>query len=402
MIKSAQYKVLIQTFKKCHVGIEQYDKTSFYKKLEELGIYTGFLSNDKILKEEKTLFSATDRAGFNYKFFVCDNSSNKKFLLIGPFLEKSLSSAQILELGEKLEIAPNHTRHFEEYLFSMPVVPNDSRLIILLNTFLEILWNTPSFSIINLNDLFDTKQTESPEIVADNFEDVWLSMKTLEKRYAFENEMMEAVSLGQVHKIDQLLSPLSLDMFESRTKDSLRNAKNYDVIMNTLLRKATENGGVHPLYIDRLSSQFAHRIEQLSNVSENPALMMEMFRAYCRLVNKHSGKNYSPIVQKAVLQIDTDLSAELTASVIANKLNVSLGYLSTVFKKETGKTISEYVRNKRVKYAQKLLATTHLQVQTVALHCGILDLQYFTKIFKQETGKTPKQFREEMKNAPNN
>ena len=39
--------------------------------------------------------------------------------------------------------------------------------------------------------------------------------------------------------------------------------------MNTLLRKAAESGGVHPLYIDRISSDFAKRIESL--VSENQA-----------------------------------------------------------------------------------------------------------------------------------
>ena len=95
--------------------------------------------------------------------------------------------------------------------------------------------------------------------------------------------------------------------------------------------------------------------------------------------------------------IDTDLSADLSLSALAEHQGISLGYLSTVFKKETGKTISEYVREKRINHAIHLLGTTHLQVQTVALHCGIMDVQYFSKIFKKQTGKTPKEYRESMR-----
>ena len=102
----------------------------------------------------------------------------------------------------------------------------------------------------------------------------------------------------------------------------------------------------------------------------------------------------SPIVRKTVLMIDSDLSSDLSLSTLASAQNVSSGYLSTIFKKETGKTVSEYIRDKRIKAAQKLLSTTHLQVQTIALHCGIMDVQYFTKLFKKTTGMTPKEYRE--------
>ena len=164
--------------------------------------------------------------------------------------------------------------------------------------------------------------------------------------------------------------------------------------MNTLLRKAAERGGVHPVYLDRVSSEFAAKIEQMSLLSEFSSFMREMFISYCRLVRKHSIKRYSPVVQKTVLLIDSDLSAPLTLSALAAAQGLSEGYLATVFKKETEKTVSEYVREKRMKHAAHLLTTTRLQIQTVALHCGIMDVQYFSKLFKKHTGKTPKEYRE--------
>ena len=166
--------------------------------------------------------------------------------------------------------------------------------------------------------------------------------------------------------------------------------------MNTLLRKAAERGGVHPVYLNKTSSLFARKIEQLSTLENVKPLMADMFHTYCRLVNKHASKDYSPIVQKAVIAIDSDPSVELNLHILAQKLNVSNVYLSSVFKKETGKTITEYIRDKRLAYAMYLLECTNLQIQTIALHCGMVDIHYFSKQFKRHTGKTPSQYRNQF------
>ena len=186
-------------------------------------------------------------------------------------------------------------------------------------------------------------------------------------------------------------------MFEHRLQDSVRNAKNYCIIMNTLLRKAAETGGVHPIYIDRVSSDFAAKIERAAVVKEIYELMREMFSSYCRLVHKHSTQKYSAVVKSAVLMIDSDISAEISLRTLAEKLGITSGYLATVFKRETGKTVSEYIRDRRISHAVHLLRTTSLQIQTVAMHCGIMDVQYFSKLFKKQIGKTPKEYRDTIR-----
>ena len=115
--------------------------------------------------------------------------------------------------------------------------------------------------------------------------------------------------------------------------------------------------------------------------------------AYCHLVRKHTTKQYAPLVKKVILLIDADISAELSLARIAEQLEVSPGYLSTLFRKETGKTLSAHIRSRRISHAAHLLSTTGLQVQTVAMHCGILDVQYFSKLFKRQVGKTPNEYR---------
>ena len=195
-------------------------------------------------------------------------------------------------------------------------------------------------------------------------------------------------------RLDALLSRISASSFEQRTADPLRNLKNYCIITNTLLRKAAEQGGVHPLYIDSLSSSFAQQIEQFSSTSEGTDMIVQMAKAYCSAVRGHTTKRYSPPVRKAILLINRDLSADLTLSVLSQQININSSYLSALFKKETGSTVTEYITTQRIRHACSLLENSRLQIQTVAQHCGFEDIHYFSKLFKRHTGLSPKQYRQ--------
>ncbi len=326
-------------------------------------------------------------------------SDEKNLMFIGPYLSSPLTQSELLELGETIGLKPNLQKYFDEYYSSIPVVPENDRLFAVIDTFCEHIWHTHSFAIADVSKINTLPvSTMGERSKNDTYDDITAQTNIMETRYLFENELIEAVMLGQQHKEDLLLSTLGEYSFENRLKDPVRNVKNYSIIMNTLLRKAAEQGGVHPIYIDRISSSFAEKIENIISAKEAPGLMKDMFSSYCRLVYKHSTKKYSPLVQKAILIIDSDLSAELSLNLIAKHLSVSPGYLATVFKKDTKKTLSEYIRERRIRYAAYLLRTTNLQVQTIAVHCGIMDTQYFSKMFKRQMDKTPKQYRSESHN----
>ena len=345
--------------------------------------------------DSKTKYKLLDEFKFHYIYMRLPVASEKNILIIGPYLSSPLSSKDILEIGENAGIPLASQKPLKEYYFSAPILTDSDRLLVMIDTFCERIWDTHSFAIVEINKKHTPSVSSiSPSSHGESFDEIEASIKVMEMRYAFENELIRAVSLGQQHKENLLVSQLNDNMFERRVADPLRNAKNYCIIMNTLLRKAAEDGGVHPIYIDSLSSKFALRIELITDTKACSAMMREMFSSYCRLVYKHSMRRYSPIVQKAILIIDSDISAELALNSLARKLGISAGYLATIFKKETGKTVSEYIKDKRIEHAMHLLSTTHLQIQTVALHCGIMDVQYFSKIFKKKTGKNPQEYRE--------
>lgn len=333
--------------------------------------------------------------GCRYLYFLLPELPRASLFVVGPYLTQHPTSEQILELCEHHRIPPHQLKALEAHLGSIPVLPEGSHIFLLLDAFAERIWGTQNYSVEDI--LGDTQPSLAPlpqrDSAAEGAPIQW-SVEDLETRYGYEAELMEAVAKGQTHKADLLLSNFSTFSFEQRLSDPVRNAKNYCIIMNTLLRKAAQQGGVHPLYLDSTSSAFAHRIEQVEHPDSIPPLMSEMFRAYCRLVRNHTLSGYSPLVRKAITYIDADLAGALQLQALAKLLNVSSSYLSALFRKEVGQTLTEFVTQRRMTHAQHLLRNTHLQVQTIAQHCGMEDVQYFSKLFKRSTGLTPRQFRE--------
>ncbi len=343
--------------------------------------------------KEKVIYNQLDSFGLSYIYMLLPETKDNSILFIGPYKQFEASKEKISELCKKNNIKQKNLGILEKILGSFPKIEQGSIIFSMLGVLGEVLWGKDNFEFIDNNR--EISSPASPMI--DRFDEAMVDMKKIESRYNVENELMEAVKHGHIHKANQFLSSFTVEDFEIRNADPVRNGKNYCIIINTLLRKSAESGGVHPTYIDSISSAFAKKIESISTLKDIPAIMEEMVNSYCRLVRKHSINEYTPIVQKVIISIDSNIASPLSLSTLAKEQKVSPGYLSTVFKKETGSSITEYIREKRIKHAQHLLATTHLQIQTVAQRCGIPDVQYFSKLFKKETGKPPKTYREYIK-----
>ena len=335
---------------------------------------------------------------FNYIMLSLPNKAKSTILAIGPYLSAPVDEIPIFEIGEKYSIPPSEHKLLFAYYQNVAYLPESSHIFIILDAFAERLWGSGNYSVVDIDEKFLGDAHSISSVPRGTPDDVVLNMKIMEERYKAENELMRAISHGQVHEGARLMASFESMPFEKRLDDPLRNLKNYSIIMNTLFRKAAETGGIHPIYLNEMSSDFAKKIEKIGSVSELRKLMGEMYRSYCLMVRKYTTKNYSPIVHKAKLMIEADLSQDLSLSSLAAAQKINPSYLSTLFKKETGKTVTDYIFTERMKLAEKLLETTNLQIQTVALHCGILDVQYFSKLFKKHTGMPPKEYRQRSKN----
>lgn len=346
--------------------------------------------------DENTILKLTDGFSCNYIFMLLPESDGKSTFIAGPFIDREFTQKMLLDIINQYDIPISLRNQIEKYFSSVPVFHDKDIIPSLFNTLGELFWGSmDNFKVESLCLVSVDKQFPAiVEHLSNRIDDPLLAMQMLEIRYEGERKLMQAVSQGIAHKAIQMISNSTELMLEMRVPDPVRNMKNYVIVTNVLMRKAAEQGGVHPFYIDGVSSDFARKLEKIKTVQEGVDMMHDMICKYCSLVKNHSMKNYSLLVQKVITVIDTDLTADLSLSRQAKLLNVNSSYLSTLFKKETGMTLTEYVSKKRIEHASFLLASTNLQIQAIAQNCGIYDVNYFTKMFKKYTGKTPKEYRE--------
>ena len=354
--------------------------------------YVSYIQKFCQTRNSCVIYKAYDEFHFNYLILkLFDNKED--CLLIGPYTLIPWNEQILLNKVQEFHISPEIYPHFRNCYEKVPLVTDSSFLFNLVNTFAATIWGSmDAFSIVDLENFYPTEELSGTSDFYDPKE-LFRSMEHVERRFNAEAEFMQIVSHGQLHKIEMYANMIDIQGTEIRLADRVRNAKNYAIIMNTLLRKAAENGSVHPVHIDKLSSDFAKKIELQTSEKGVSTLIKEMARKYTLLVKNHSLQGYSTLVRRVLIHIDTDLAGDLSLNTQAKLLDVNPSYLSTVFKKETGHTLTEYVTAKRIEHAVFLLNTTKMQIQTIAQYCGIPDICYFTKTFKKIIGKTPTEYR---------
>jgi AraC family transcriptional activator of pobA len=78
---------------------------------------------------------------------------------------------------------------------------------------------------------------------------------------------------------------------------------------------------------------------------------------------------------------------------IAETLNISPGYLSSLLKSLTGQNTQQHLHGKLIELAKEKLSTTNLSVSEIAYELGFEHLQSFSKLFKTKTNLSPMEFR---------
>lgn len=100
-------------------------------------------------------------------------------------------------------------------------------------------------------------------------------------------------------------------------------------------------------------------------------------------------------IRRALNVIHQDYDREIGLKSIAEELDLNKSYLSTLFKSETGQTITEYVNEIRVQSSKKLLLQTSASILDIAIQVGFSSQAYFGRTFKKLTGVTPSEFRKQ-------
>jgi len=102
---------------------------------------------------------------------------------------------------------------------------------------------------------------------------------------------------------------------------------------------------------------------------------------------------YKKLTNEIINHIESDIYSVESAEQLARKLNVSVGHAKNVFKKCTGITIFDYLFEKRMNEAKRLLKDTDLHIYEIAAKLGYKSKAYFSTSFQKQFGVNPNDYR---------
>ena len=315
-------------------------------------------------------------------------------MICGPVLFEEMSPARLKEVFRKMKIPESQQPVLQGFYLRLTSFPTPTVYNNIFITLGNYIFGENKYEII-YDDFNDMDSWYETYVHYSNIEDSRMNIRMIEERYAIEAQILDAVARGNESKAINIISKLNGRNLPYRLNSSLRDSKDYAIAFNTLLRKTVEQTGVHPIHIDAHSNQNVKLIEQASSREQCSAIQLQLVRNYCRMVRKYTLKDYSLLTQKIMTYISADLTSDLSLNAMAELLNVNASYLSTLFKREVGIPLTDYVNRQRVEQAKKLLTVTDFPIKSIAEKCGIPDVYYFSRMFKKRTGCTPKAYREQ-------
>ena len=257
--------------------------------------------------------------------------------MMGDEIQKYTKEKQIgyekLFLVRKNVIKSNFAIHFHDY-FELEIVAEGEGIMTLNGS--DISFSAGTVFFITPHDFHSYKNCENAVIYNISFrEDAVFGSKT-------ENKILEKTqSVLSVTK--KLLSQLSL-----------------------LCRLMTELDG------ESVKSE-AHLLKAV----------FELLPPFYEIKRSHS------YTHNATAYIENHFKERLTADDVAKHCNINSDYLNKLFKTELNATVTDYIRQIRVEYADVLLENTDLSVAQVAFNCGFQSIQTFNRVYKKQHGFSP-------------
>lgn len=238
---------------------------------------------------------------------------------------------------------------------------------------------------------------KSIEVLPDEKENMEFWERENKKSHtSYETEILffSCIMHGDTERLGSCLNGLMRDgiVAGKLSENSLRQMKYWAVSCITIATRYAIQGGLPEMEAYNLSDRYIRDIDMIDSEDE---ILNYLVKASFSITEKikaiKTQHNYPSPIRKCVSFIDVNLHSKITLDELSEISGLSKDYLSQLFKKTTGLTVTDYIMKKRLSSAKQLL-DRDVSISDTAYALGFCSESYFISCFKKKYGITPREY----------
>lgn len=276
----------------------------------------------------------------------------------------------------------------------------------------------PLISLVDYSLLQFDEDSQAVNIVMDFYSiamkrDISAKIHYGQQIYDFDEGLMSFIAPGQVLRIER--DPDSLNsgsgyllqihpdfLWSSSLIKNIKNYSFFDYSIREALFLSHKEESIILNIFENIKQEYHANIDSFSQgliIAQIELLLKYCERFYNRQFITRKISSHQ-MLTKVENFLNSHFSFEeqqegglLTVKNVADAMNVSPDYLSSMLKQLTGKNVQEHIHQKLIEKAKERLSTTTLSVSEIAYELGFEHPQSFSKLFKLKTDVSPMEFR---------
>lgn len=225
------------------------------------------------------------------------------------------------------------------------------------------------------------------------------NMDEIEHREMTEEFLFyKAVASGDIDKVrlnceqDRFMDDEGVGVL---SRNPVINLKYHFVITIAMVTRLCRQNGMELEKAFRLSDFYIRKLDDIYTEKEIQKLHDEMVMDYAKRMNNClRGDINSKHINTCKEYIYAHIKDRISIEDIAGELGVSASYLSRLFKKETGVSVSVYIRKQKIDMAKNLLRFSDYSMVEISNRLSFSSQSHFIQQFREVVGMTPKKYRD--------
>lgn len=206
-----------------------------------------------------------------------------------------------------------------------------------------------------------------------------------------EEKLKYFLDCGDISRVSQLIHDALQKMFDIRSHPEA----NVHVFLDILHQLKGSIRKESPEWLAECCQDWYKHVLEFETLDGAAIWFNDILAWYGQRLTADKQASYRTEIKQVMEYVAEHFHEPLSLGTVSEYIGISEGYLSAVFKKETGMNFVEYVTELRIQKAAAYMRTTDLPHYVIAEKVGYENTNYFSRIFKKMTGMSPTLYREQ-------